>query len=35
LKTIEKSGEEVAKGKYVECSVDDLERVLKEDALQG
>jgi len=32
LKTIEKSREEVAKGEYVECSVDDLERVLKQDA---
>ena len=29
LKTIEKSREEVAKGRYVECSIDDLERVLK------
>jgi len=29
LKTIEKSREEVAKGEYVECSADDLERVLK------
>jgi hypothetical protein len=29
LKTIEKSREEVAKGEYVECSIDDLERVLK------
>ena len=29
LKTIEKSREEVARGKYVECSIDDLERVLR------
>ena len=29
LKAIEKSREEVARGEYVECSVDDLERVLK------
>jgi hypothetical protein len=29
LKTIAKSREEVNKGKFVECSVDDLERVLK------
>jgi hypothetical protein len=29
LKTIEKSREEVAKGEYVECSIGDLERVLK------
>ena len=29
LKTIEKSREEVARDKYVECSMDDLERVLK------
>lgn len=28
LKAIEKSREEVAKGKYVECSAEDLERVL-------
>ena len=31
LKTIEKSREEVAKGEYVECSIDDLEKVLKLD----
>ena len=29
LKAIEKSREEVARGEYVECSMDDLERVLK------
>ena len=29
LKSIEKSREEVARGEYVECSIDDLERVLK------
>jgi len=29
LKTIAKSREEVARGEYVECSIDDLERVLK------
>jgi hypothetical protein len=29
LKTIEKSREEIAKGEYVECSIDELERVLK------
>ncbi|MEM3531478.1 MAG: hypothetical protein QXD42_06790 [Nitrososphaerales archaeon] len=29
LKAIEKSREEVAKGEYVECSIDDLEKVLK------
>jgi len=29
LKTIEKSREEVAKGEYVECSVNDLGKVLK------
>ena len=29
LKTIKKSREEVARGEYVECSMDDLERVLK------
>ena len=29
LKAIEESREEVARGEYVECSVDDLERVLK------
>ncbi|MCJ7633133.1 hypothetical protein MUP77_12170 [Candidatus Bathyarchaeota archaeon] len=29
LKAIEESREEVARGGYVECSVDDLERVLK------
>ena len=29
LKTIERSREEVAKGEYVECSVNDLEKVLK------
>ena len=29
LKTIAKSREEVAKGEYVECSMDDLEKVLK------
>ena len=29
LKSIEKSREELAKGEYVECSMDDLERVLK------
>ena len=29
LKTIERSREEVAKGEYVECSMDDLEKVLK------
>jgi len=29
LKTIEKSREEVARGEYVECSMNDLEKVLK------
>lgn len=29
LKTIERSREEVAKGEFVECSMDDLEKVLK------
>jgi hypothetical protein len=29
LKTIEKSREKVARGEYVECSTDDLEKVLK------
>ena len=29
LKTIAKSREQIAKGEYVECSVDDLEKVLK------
>lgn len=29
LKAIEKSRKDVARGEYVECSVDDLERVLK------
>lgn len=29
LKTIAKSREEVAKGEYVECSINDLEKVLK------
>jgi len=29
LKTIERSREEVAKGQYVECSINDLEKVLK------
>ncbi len=29
LKAIEESRQEVARGEYVECSVDDLERVLK------
>jgi len=29
LKTIERSREEVAKGEYVECSMHDLEKVLK------
>ena len=29
LKTMEKSREKVAKGEYVECSIDDLEKVLK------
>lgn len=29
LKTIEGSREEVAKGEFVECSMDDLEKVLK------
>jgi hypothetical protein len=29
LKTIEKSREEIAKGEYLECSIDELERVLK------
>ena len=33
LKAIEESRQEVARGEYVECSVDDLERVLKTDAL--
>ena len=29
LKAIEKSRKDVAEGEYVECSIDDLERVLK------
>ena len=29
LKAIEESRQEVARGEYVECSIDDLERVLK------
>jgi len=29
LKAIERSREEVARGEYVECSIDDLEKVLK------
>jgi hypothetical protein len=29
LKAIEKSRKDVAEGEYVECSTDDLERVLK------
>jgi len=29
LKAIEESREEVARGEYVECSIDDLDRVLK------
>ena len=29
LKTIEKSRKQVAKGEYVECSINDLEKVLK------
>ena len=29
LKTIEKSKEQVAKGEFVECSINDLEKVLK------
>lgn len=29
LKAIEKSREEVVKGEYVECSIDDLRKVLK------
>lgn len=29
LKTIERSREEVAKGEYAECSINDLEKVLK------
>jgi hypothetical protein len=29
LKTIEKSREEIAKDEYLECSIDELERVLK------
>jgi len=29
LKTIEKSKEQVAKGEFVECSITDLEKVLK------
>jgi hypothetical protein len=29
LKAIKQSREEVARGEYVECSADDLERVLK------
>ena len=29
LKTIERSRKEVAKGEYVECSINDLEKVLK------
>ena len=29
LKTIEKSRKDVAEGEYVECAIDDLEKVLK------
>jgi hypothetical protein len=29
LKTIKKSREQVSKGEYVECSIDELENVLK------
>lgn len=29
LKTIKKSKKQVAKGEYVECSINDLEKVLK------
>ena len=29
LRTIEKSKEQVAKGEYIECSANDLEKVLK------
>ena len=29
MKAIKRSREEVAKGDYVECSIDDLEKVLK------
>ncbi|MBS7657162.1 hypothetical protein KEJ33_04480 [Candidatus Bathyarchaeota archaeon] len=29
LKTIGRSREEVAKGEYVECSIDELEKILK------
>jgi hypothetical protein len=29
LKAVEKSRKDVAEGEYVECSIDDLERVLK------
>ena len=29
LKTIEKSKKQVAKGEYIECSINDLEKVLK------
>lgn len=29
LKAIERSREEVAKGEYAECSINDLEKVLK------
>ncbi len=29
LRTIQKSREEVAKGEYVECSMEDLEKVLE------
>jgi len=32
LKTIEWSREKVAKGNYFECSIDDVDKVLKHDA---
>jgi len=33
LRTIGRSREEVAKGEYVECSIDELEKILRQDAL--
>jgi len=35
LKAIEESREEVARGDYVDCTVNELEKVFERDALQG
>ena len=35
LKAIEESREEVARGDYVDCTVNELEKVFEQDALQG